>query len=165
MSFLCSFNDYTKCFVSCWVIAFINFKIIHLRLLISCPDLDLAANCPCLCCVLLIVFPECVVVPWFTQEHLTPGERAEAAFFSCVAWYLDGLGNGLWVSRTWVVCVSLLGVTTATRASRSPATWSSMCAHTRGRSPTSASSVGVLLSPPVSSSPTRRHTQVTVCVL
>lgn len=54
-------------------------------------------------------------------------------------------------------------VTIATKASRSPATWSSTCAHTPGRSPTSASSVAVALSPPGSSSPTRRHTQVIVC--
>lgn len=39
-----------------------------------------------------------------------------------------------------------------------------MCAHTRGRSPTSASSVGAASSPLGYSSPMRRHTQVTACL-
>lgn len=54
------------------------------------------------------------------------------------------------------------GVTIATRALRSLATWSSTCGHTQGRSRTSASSAGEASSPPGSSSPTRRHTQVIV---
>lgn len=39
-----------------------------------------------------------------------------------------------------------------------------MCAHTQGRNLTSASSVAAASSPPGSSSPMRKHTQVIVCL-
>lgn len=68
----------------------------------------------------------------------------------------------LWVHRVCAfLCVTDASI--ATRALRSPATWSSMYAHTRGRNLTNASSVAAASSPPGSSSPMRRHTQVIAC--
>lgn len=127
------------------------FKIAHALCRTWC------SSCPWLYYVLLVVVPACGLSEntdhwwacWSCFVPLWPGTRLR--------------GSQPPESRAWVLCASFLGVTIATKASRSPVTWSSMCAHTRERSLTNASSVGVVLSPLVCSSPTRRHTQVTLC--